>query len=392
VSRDEPGGDATAPAAQLAAPGTRSAGIDAAPPVLLDPSRTGVADFEALARERLDDRAWAYFSGGAGDEHTLAANRAAWRALSIVPRVAVPLAGGDTAVELLGRRWPTPLLLAPVAHQRLAHPDGERATALAAAAQGTGVVLSAQASVPLEDVAELVRGDAGRGPLWMQLLPHPDRGFLRALAQRAAAAGFDALVLTMDAPLHGVRDRERRAGFALPPGLAAVNPADAPPRPQPASRFDYAAAHAASWSDVGCLASASALPLLVKGVLHEADARAAVAAGAAGVVVSNHGGRTLDGTVATARVLPRIVDAVGHRVPVLVDGGLRRGSDVLKALALGARAVLLGRAQVMALATAGAPGVALWLRLLRDELETALVLAGCRTPADASRGLLFDGD
>jgi 4-hydroxymandelate oxidase len=345
-------------------------------------------EFEALAHERLDDAAWAYFAGGAGDEITLHANRDAWDTLRLVPRVMRPLAGGDTAVSLLGRRWPTPLLLAPVAYQQLAHPHGEQASALAAAAQGTGLVLSAQASVPLEDVARLVQGDAGRGPLWMQLYLQPDRGATRALAERARVAGFEALVLTVDAPLHGARDRERRAGFVLPPGVRAVNLA---PEAAPAagtSRFDYAAAHAPAWSDIEWLAAAADLPVIVKGVLHPDDARAACDSGAAGLIVSNHGGRTLDGCVSTAEALPAVAEALAGRLPLLVDGGIRRGTDVLKALALGAQAVLVGRPQVMALAAGGAAGVAQMLRLLRDELEIAMALCGCRSPAEVSAALL----
>jgi 4-hydroxymandelate oxidase len=345
-------------------------------------------DFEALARERLDAAAWAYFAGGAGDETTLRRNREAWAALQLLPRVMRNPAGGHTGITLLGREWPTPLLLAPVAYQRMAHADGELGSALAASALGAGMVLSAQASVPLEAVAEAVLADADRGPLWMQLYPQPDRGHTRALAQRARDAGFEALVLTVDAPLHGVRDSERRAGFQLPAGVGAVNLAGATAAPPTSSRFDFAAAHAAQWSDIEWLAAASGLPVVVKGVLHPDDALQARDAGAAAVIVSNHGGRTLDGAVATAQALPRIADALAGSVPLLVDGGIRRGSDVLKALALGASAVLIGRPQVFALAAGGAPGVALLLRLLRDELEIAMALCGCRTPADAGRTLL----
>lgn len=343
-------------------------------------------DWETRARERLGEPAFAYFSGGAGDELTLAANRAAWDALAIVPRVLADLQGFDPGVELLGRRWPTPLLLAPVAHQRLAHPNGERASALAAAAQGTGLVLSAQSNTPLEEVAALVRDDAGRGPLWFQLYRQPDAGVTQALLQRAAAAGFEAVVLTVDAPVQGLRERERRSGFRLPPGVTAVNLP--PPAPPAATLREHLARHAFGWAEVEALAAASPLPLLLKGVLHPDDALRALTAGVGGLVVSNHGGRTLDGALATARALPAIADAVQGRVPLLVDGGVRRGTDVLKALALGARAVLVGRPQVWALATGGAPAVAQMLRQLRDEFEIALALAGCATPEQATRALL----
>lgn len=343
-------------------------------------------DLAALARERLDGAAWAYFSGGAADELTLDANRDAWDALRLLPRVLADLSGFHTHVELLGRRWPTPLLLAPVAYQRLAHPDGERATALAAAAQATGLVLSAQSSVALEDVAGLVRDDPGRGPLWFQLYRQPDAGVTRALLQRAAAAGYEAIVLTADAPVYGARDRERRAGFRLPAGVSAVN---LPPAGGPSPTLaEHLARHAMSWAEAESLIAASPLPVLLKGVLHPDDARRAVAAGAAGLIVSNHGGRTLDTALPTAAALPAIAQALDGQVPLLVDGGIRRGTDVLKAMALGAQAVLVGRPQVWALASGGAPAVAQMLRLLRDEFEIALALCGCASPAAVTRALL----
>ncbi len=353
-----------------------------------------LADYEAHARVRLNDNAWAYLAGGAADEITLRANRSAWDDIRLLPRVLRPLAGGHTRVELLGRTLAHPVLLAPLAHQRLSHPLGELGSALAASAQGAGLVLSAQSNVPMEDVARAVRDDASRGPLWFQLYLQPDRGFTRALVQRAEAAGFEALVLTVDAPVHGARDRERRAGFRLPPGVSAVNLAGSAPAaaralaPGQSALFDDLLTSAPTWTDVECLRSTTRLPLLLKGVLHEADARQAAALGVAGLIVSNHGGRTLDTAVSTAWALPRIADAVGHTLPLLVDGGIRRGTDVLKAIALGARAVLLGRPFVHALAVAGAHGVAHTIRLLRDEFEIALALTGCATPAELSRAVL----
>lgn len=346
-----------------------------------------LADFEALARERLDAAAWAYIAGGAADEISVRENEAAWGALRLLPRVLQDLAGGHTRSRLLGRDLVHPILLAPVAHQRLAHPDGEAATALAAAAQGAGFVLSAQTSVPLQQVAALVRNDADRGPLWLQIYPHPDTGFMAALATQAAEAGFEALVLTVDAPLHGARDRARRAGFTVP---AHAQPAHVRPDwPVPAgmSRFDFAAGHAPRWQHIELLAGASRLPVLLKGVLQVDDAREAAQRGAAGLIVSNHGGRTLDTTIGVVEALPRIAQALGGTLPLLADGGIRRGTDVLKAIALGASAVLVGRPQFYALAAGGAAGVAQMLRLLRDELEIAMALSGCRTLADAPRVL-----
>ncbi|WP_119155160.1 alpha-hydroxy acid oxidase [Caldimonas tepidiphila] len=288
-----------------------------------------------------------------------------------------------------------PVLLAPVAYQRMAHPDGEFASALAAAVQGAGLVLSTQASVLLEDVARLVLAEPQRGPLWMQLYLQHDRGFTAELVRRAERAGYEALVLTVDAPTSGARDRERRAGFRLPPGVSAVNLAGLPPVTPPAleagqsALFDGLLRGAATWRDVEWLQGLTRLPVLLKGVLHEDDARQAAALGVAGLIVSNHGGRTLDTAPATAWVLPRIADTVGGGLPLLVDGGIRRGTDVLKAVALGARAVLVGRPYVHGLATAGAQGVAHVLRLLRDEFEIAMALTGCATLAEAGPSLLF---
>ena len=360
----------------------------------LPPDIVTLADHEQHARQHLDDNAWAYFSGGAADEITLRANRSAWEALPLWPRVLRPLAGGHTRVSLLGRTLAHPILLAPIAFQRLAHPDGELAMAYAAAALGAGVVLSTQASVSLEAVAQAVLPDRGRGPLWFQLYLQHDRGFTQALVQRAEAAGYEALVLTVDAPTSGVRDRERRAGFRLPPGVGPVNlaglqaPTAAELRPGQSALFDGLLHQAPTWDDIAWLQSITRLPVLLKGVLHPADARQAVAAGAAGLIVSNHGGRTLDTAPATASALPRVVQAVGGALPVMVDGGIRRGTDVLKAMALGASAVLVGRPAVWGLANAGAAGVAHVLRLLRDELEIAMALTGCATLADASPALL----
>ncbi len=354
-----------------------------------------LSDHEAHALTRLDDNAWAYFSGGAADELTLRANQQAWDAWRLLPRVLQPLAGGHTRVQLLGRTLAHPILLAPVAYQVMAHPDGELATAHAAAALGAGLVLSTQASLPLETVAHAVLTEPERGPLWFQLYIQHDRGFTRELVQRAEAAGYEALVLTVDAPTSGARDRERRAGFRLPPGVRAVNLDGLPPPPvvtlgpAQSTLFDGLLRHAPTWDDVAWLQTQTRLPILLKGVLHEDDARQAARLGLGGVIVSNHGGRTLDTAPATADVLPRIVEALAGGMPVLVDGGIRRGTDVLKAMALGANAVLLGRPYIHGLANAGAMGVAHVLRLLRDELEIAMALCGCSRLDQATRSLLY---
>jgi 4-hydroxymandelate oxidase len=339
-----------------------------------------LADHERHAQERLDPGAWAYLFGGAADEITLRDNEAAWQRLRLRPRVLRPLAQGHTRLALFGRTLEHPILMAPMAYQRLAHPHGEQASALAAAMQGAGYVLSTQASVPMEDIASLVLGEPGRGPMWFQLYWQADRGGTRELVRRAEASGFEALVLTVDAPVQGVRDRERRARFRLPPGVGAINlPLQARETATHASLFEGLLAHSPDWSDLDWLRSETRLPILLKGVTHPDDARLGIDHGASGLIVSNHGGRTLDTMPATAALLPEVVAAVAGRVPVLVDGGIRRGTDVFKAIALGASAVLVGRPVLHGLASGGAAGVAHVLRLLRDELEVAMALCGCRT-------------
>lgn len=344
-----------------------------------------LAAYERQARERMEPSHWAYVQGAAGDGITLARNSQAWQDIGLRPRVLRSVAGGHTRTTLLGQTWPTPLLVAPMAYQRLAHPHGESGMAMAAAAQGTGMVLSALASETLEAVAHRVRHESGRGPLWSQLYWQGER--THTLVRRAEDSGYEALVLTVDAPLQGVRDAQREAGFHLPAGVAAVNLApqqdDRPALADGQSAvFDRHMTDAPTWADVRALCAMTHLPVLLKGITHPDDARLALQHGAAGVIVSNHGGRVLDTMPATATVLHDVVQAIGDTAPVLVDGGIRRGSDVFKALALGASAVLIGRPAWHGLTCAGAQGVAHVLRLLRDELEATMALCGCATLAD----------
>lgn len=363
---------------------------------LLPAGVVNLADHEVLARSRLDANAWAYFSGGAADEYTLQANQAAWQQQLLQPRVLRDLAGAHTRVSLLGRTLAHPIFLAPVAYQRMAHPDGEIATACAASAQQAGLVLSTQASIRLETVAQAVLNDPERGPLWFQLYLTHDLAFNRELVQRAERAGYEALVVTVDAPVNGARDRERRAGFRLPPGMSAVNLMGLPPLSTTVQASGQSALcdgllrTATTWTDIEWLLSQTRLPVLLKGIMHPEDARQAMQLGVAGLIVSNHGGRTLDTAPTTAAVLPRIRRVLGADVPLLVDGGIRRGTDVLKAIALGANAVLIGRPYIHGLANAGALGVAHVLRLLRDELEIAMALCGCATLAQGVLDCLFE--
>ncbi len=349
-----------------------------------------VADYESFARDRVTEPVWAYIAGGAADETTLRENGAAFQRLTLRTRILRSLAGGNTRLDLFGQTFDAPIFLAPLAYQRLAHPDGELATVLAASAIRAGMIVSTQASVPLEDIARLATA-----PLWFQLYFQHDRGFTRELVRRAEAAGYRAIVLTADAPVSGLRNREQRAGFALPADIEAANLRGLPPLPASAHEAGVGLllggpllASAPTWSDLDWLKAETALPVLLKGVMTAEDAECALGRGIDGIVVSNHGGRTLDTQPATIDVLPEIADAVGGRVPVLLDGGIRRGSDVFKALALGACAVLVGRPCLYGLAAAGAPGVAHVVRILRAELEVAMALTGCRDLRAITRAMV----
>ncbi|MFC3713004.1 alpha-hydroxy acid oxidase [Sphingoaurantiacus capsulatus] len=346
----------------------------------IPPTVASVDDYEGLARERLDAGSWAYLTAGAGDESTVAENRSGFARWQLRTRVLRNLSGGSTAIDLFGTRLAAPILLAPVAFQKLAHPDGELAAAVAASALQAGMVVSTQASVAIEDIAA-----AASTPLWFQLYIQHDRDFTRALVARAEAAGYAAIVVTVDAPTSGRRDAEQRAGFAFPPGIEAVNLRGLAPPPRAAADALLLGTPlldaAPRWEDLAWLRTLTRLPILVKGIMDGDDARRAVAAGIDGIIVSNHGGRTLDSQPATIAALPEIVAAVGGQVPVLVDGGIRSGTDIFKTLALGARAVLVGRPFVYGLAAAGAVGVAHVLRILRAELEVAMALTGCPTLA-----------
>lgn len=338
------------------------------------------ADYEAHARGALDDNAWSYLDAAAGGGSTARGNRDAWEAIRLLPRVLRKPGPANLHATLLGRPLPWPVLVAPMALQRLAHEDGELATALASAAQGAGMVLGSQSSVRLETVADAVRRDDARGPLWFQLYLLRERAATLELVQRAEAAGYEALVLTVDAAV-----RASRSPLQLPPGVTLAN--FAPSAADPSTRADLLSS-APGWDDVAWLRAHTRLPVLLKGVLHPDDAREAVRQGVDGLVVSNHGGRTLDGAIATASALPGVVEAVAGAIPVLVDGGVTRGTDVFKGLALGARAVLVGRPILWGLAAAGAAGTAHVLRLLRDELELAMAQCGAGSRADITHDLV----
>ncbi|MEX0675244.1 MAG: alpha-hydroxy acid oxidase [Gaiellaceae bacterium] len=341
-----------------------------------------VHDYERLAEEGLEPGAFGYYAGGAGDEWTLAENLAAFRRWVLRPRVLVDVGSVTTATTVLGTDVSMPILVAPTAFHRLAHPEGEQATARAAAAAGTIMCLSTLATAGAAEVAEAAPG----GARWYQLYWHPDRGLTRAIVEEAAASGFSAIVLTVDLPVLGNRERDLRTGFTLSDDLVPAFTRTASYTPEGGSEvLGWVVDPRLTWKDLEWLRSLSDLPLLVKGVLTAEDAALAVEHGCEGVVVSNHGGRQLDGVPASLDALPEVVKAVGGRCEVLVDGGVRRGTDVAKALALGAQAVLVGRPVLWGLAHDGQAGVEHVLSLLRAETELALALIGCPSPADVTR-------
>jgi 4-hydroxymandelate oxidase len=330
---------------------------------------------EALARERLPQAVFDYFAGGSGEEATLADNSAAWARLRLRPRVLRDVSSVDTSTELLGTPLRSPVLVAPTAYHSLAHPEGELATARGTREAGSLLVLSSRSSRRIEAVASCA------GPWWFQVYVFRDRGLTRSLVQRAAAAGARALVLTGDTPRVG-RKRRNRGDCPLPDEDFLVNLEGLTHREQAEQAPDV------SFADIDRLREDSGLPVLVKGVLRADDARECLHHGAAGLIVSNHGGRQLDGAIATADALPEVVEASEGRVPVLVDGGVRSGRDVLRALALGARAVLLGRPVLWGLVTGGADGVRQVLDALREDTSHALALAGLPRLSDVGPDLL----
>jgi len=371
---------ATRPAAPTRPPASSPA--DAEPAALSD-DLVNVWDYERAAEARLDPGAFGYVAGGADDEWTLRQNRAAFECWILRPRMLVDISRVTTTTTVLGTESSMPLFVAPTAFQRTVHPDGELAMARGAAAVGTAMCLSTFATATIEEVAEA----APDAPRWFQLYWSSDRGFVRDVLQRAEVAGFGAVVLTVDLPRLGRRERDLRTGFVVPeklpvPAFLALAEAARAVSPEDIS---WAVDDTLTWEDIEWLRSVSSLPLLVKGIVTAEDALLAAEAGVEGVVVSNHGGRQLDGVAAALDALPEVVDAVGDRMVVLMDGGIRRGTDVVKALALGAQAVLAGRPPLWGLAVGGADGVERVLGLLRDEIELALALCGCRSPGEVTR-------
>jgi (S)-3,5-dihydroxyphenylglycine transaminase len=342
-----------------------------------------LGDYARLARESMDAGVWDFIAGGAGEERTLAANIEAFDRVWLRPRVLAGAGQPSTATQVLGRTWTAPVAIAPMAYHTLVHPEGELATARAAGPAGLPFVVSTFAGRTFEDIASA----AGSPQLWLQVYCFRDRCVTQRLIERAKRAGFEALVLTVDAPYMGRRLRDLRNGFRLPPGIEPANltgSGSSSPTDHALVEFDQSL----DWSVVDWLRSVCSLPLLLKGIMTGPDARRATEAGADGIVVSNHGGRQLDGVPAALEMLPEVVAAVAGSCPVFLGGGIRRGLDVLASLALGADAVLLGRPVLNGLAAAGCEGVARVLGIVIDELTDAMTLTGTGSVADVGSHLV----
>ncbi|MEU6251503.1 alpha-hydroxy acid oxidase [Streptomyces sp. NPDC047043] len=347
-----------------------------------------VHDFEAAARDKLDPVHADFIAGGARDEITVRANEAAFGRLQLLPRVLRGSAVRDLDVTLLGSRARLPILLSPTAFHKLVDPEGELATARAAAAAGAIMIVSMASTVAVGEIADAVRATDGDAPLWFQLYIQPDPEITEALVRRATDAGCTALVVTVDSPVLGAGERNRRNGFHdLPPGLRCENLVDLRDGERGHVR-QIAMSPELSWEHIDRLRGVTDLPVLLKGVLHPEDARLAVRHGVDGLLLSNHGGRQLDTVPATLELLPEILAAVAGRIPVVLDGGIRRGTDVVKALALGATAVGIGRPVMWALAQGGEKGVRRLLELLREELDDTLALCGASGLGDLTPDLV----
>jgi 4-hydroxymandelate oxidase len=357
-----------------------------------DEPLASLADFEKAARDKMTPMAREYVTGGAGDEHTLGWNQRAYTEIKLRSRILVDVSHIDTSVRLFGRELPHPIVMAPTAYHKLVHPDGEIATVRGASAAHATMIVSSFATVKIEDVARAASGS----PLWFQLYVQPDRGFTRALVQRAEAAGCQALCVTVDTPVLGARNRETRIAFKLPEGMTQANLEGLPEvatnpthRPPEGAIYSAVLEPRLTWKDVDWLRGFAKVPVLLKGVMDADDAKRSVDVGVSGLIVSNHGARNLDTVPATVTALPRVADVVAGRIPILVDGGIRRGTDVLKALALGASAVAIGRPYLYGLAVDGSNGVSRVVQILLNELEMAMALTGRTSIGAVDRTVLW---
>jgi 4-hydroxymandelate oxidase len=353
-----------------------------------------VTQFEPLARKRLSKMAYDYVRSGGADEISMRENRAGFERLRLSPSVLVDVSEINTRVNLFGGEFESPILLAPVAYHRLYHAEGEIGTARGASAAGAGFVVSTFTTTAIDDIARNTQR-----PIWFQLYVQRDRGFTKDMVQRAVASGCKAVCLTVDTPVLG--NRYGQLSFGLPKELECVHlrgltlsgpgvsQATQGHKTQRSSIYDTLFDPSFNWNDLEWLRSVAGVPVILKGVLSAEDGRLAVSCGADGVIVSNHGGRNLDTVPATIDVLPRVVEAIAGRIPVMLDSGIRRGTDVLAALALGAKAVFIGRPYIYGLALGGARGVERVISILRDELERAMALTGRRSIAEIDSTVLW---
>ena len=346
-----------------------------------------LADFEAQAESCMSSMTFAYVAGGAGDELTMRANCEDWKRILLAPRILVDVSDISLCTEVLGQKLEMPIMLAPAAFHRLCCPEGELATVAGANQAGAGLILSSFSTVAVEEVTA-----SAKHPVWFQLYFQKDRELTQEMVRRAEAAGCKALCITVDSPVLGARHRETRTQFALPADFKLPNLKLGSVRHRPVRRAVYSELlnPELSWKDIEWLCSMAKVPVLLKGVMNPQDALTAVKTGVSGIIVSNHGARNLDTLPSTAEALPRVAEKVDGKLTILVDGGIRRGTDVLKALALGAKAVLVGRPYLYALAFAGAAGVARMLELLSTELIMAMALTGCTAIDQIDRSVLWD--
>ncbi|MFW2442394.1 alpha-hydroxy acid oxidase [Aliarcobacter butzleri] len=330
-------------------------------------------DYERYAKERMSLNSLAYVCSGAGDELTYKSNEKSFQKIFLETKTLEDLSHSNTNIQLFGKNYETPIFIAPVAYQKLVDIDGEIATAQAANAMNSCMIVSSFSSSTFDDITKYTNS-----PLWFQLYIQPDMNVNLELIKKVEQLGYEALVITIDAPISGIRNVEQRMGFFLPDGISAINIKNPFQTTDNFENIFDIVQYLPTWKDIEYLKNNTKLPVILKGITSVSYAKKALDLGIDGIVVSNHGGRTLDTLPASIEFLPKIAKVINKKIPILFDGGIRRGTDVLKAIALGANAVLIGRPIIYGLATAGALGVAHTLKILKEELEVSMMFTGCK--------------